>query len=348
MRTFDYELLKNHNWDSEVLGLVAQIHEYKGRQELYLRQKPAVLDKLVELAKIQSTDASNKIEGIVTTSTRIRQLYAEKTTPLNRDEQEIIGYRDVLNTIHESYEYIPLRSTYILQLHRDLYQYSEKSIGGRFKNTQNLITETHPDGTQIIRFTPLAPYETPAAVDAICESFNRAIDACILDPLVLIPIFINDFLCIHPFNDGNGRMSRLLTTLLLYRCGYVVGRYVSIESKIEKTKSKYYAVLEQSGIGWHEATNDPTPFVKYLLGIILSAYRDFESRVDIFEEKLPAVELVRKAVQNKIGKFTKSEIMELVPSIGKSSVENALKTLVKEKAIERHGSGRNTFYTRND
>lgn len=348
MRTFNYELLKDQQWDSEVLGLVAQIHEFKGRQELYLRQKPAVLDKLIELAKIQSTDASNKIEGIVTTSTRIKQMYEEKTTPRNRDEQEIMGYRDVLNTIHESYEYIPLRSSYILQLHRDLYQYSEKSIGGRFKNTQNLIAETHPDGTQTIRFTPLAPYETPDAVDAICESFNRAIDACSIDPLVLIPIFITDFLCIHPFNDGNGRMSRLLTTLLLYRCGYVVGRYISIESKIEKTKAKYYAVLEQSGNGWHTADNDPTPFVKYLLGIILSAYRDFESRVDIFGEKQPAVELVRNAISNKIGKFTKSEIMELVPSIGKTSVENALKKLLEEKAIERHGSGKATFYTRND
>lgn len=348
MRPFNYELLMDHQWDSEVLGLVAQIHEFKGRQELYLRQKPAVLDKLIELAKIQSTDASNKIEGIVTTSSRIKQMYEEKTTPRNRDEQEIMGYRDVLNTIHESYEYIPIRSSYILQLHRDLYQYSEKSIGGRFKNTQNLIAETHPDGTQTIRFTPLAPYETPDAVDAICESFNRAIDACSIDPLVLIPIFITDFLCIHPFNDGNGRMSRLLTTLLLYRCGYVVGRYISIESKIEKTKAKYYAVLEQSGDGWHTADNNPTPFVKYLLGIILSAYRDFESRVDIFEEKQPAVELVRKAVGNKIGKFTKSEIMELVPSIGKTSIENALKKLLEEKVIERHGSGKATFYTRTD
>lgn len=348
MRPFNYELLMDHQWDSEVLGLVAQIHEFKGRQELYLRQKPAVLDKLIELAKIQSTDASNKIEGIVTTSTRIKQMYEEKTTPRNRDEQEIMGYRDVLNTIHESYEYIPLRPSYILQLHRDLYQYSEKSIGGRFKNTQNLIAETHPDGTQTIRFTPLAPYETPDAVDAICESFNRAIDACSIDPLVLIPIFITDFLCIHPFNDGNGRMSRLLTTLLLYRCGYVVGRYISIESKIEKTKAKYYAVLEQSGPGWHTADNDPTPFIKYLLGVILSAYRDFESRVDIFGEKQSAVELVRNAVGNKIGKFTKSEIMELVPSIGKTSIENALKKLLEEKVIERHGSGKATFYTRTD
>lgn len=346
MREFNYSNLRNSQWDSEVLGLVAQIHEYKGRQELYLKQKLATLDKLIEIAKVQSTEASNKIEGIVTTSTRVQQLCDEKTTPRNRDEEEIMGYRDVLNTIHENYEYIPLRDSYILQLHRDLYQYSEKAIGGRFKNTQNVIAETHSDGTQTVIFTPMSPYETPDAIRTICESFNQALDACDVDPLVLIPVFINDFLCIHPFNDGNGRMSRLLTTLLLYRCGYVVGRYISLESKIEKTKSKYYQVLGTSGIGWHEGENDSTPFIKYILGIILSAYRDFENRVDIFEEKVPAVEMVRRAIEQKIGKFTKSEIMEIIPTVSKASIENSLKTLVNEGVIERHGQGKATFYTR--
>ena len=346
MRTFDYSRLQSQQWDSEILGLVAQIHEFKGRQGLYLKQKPAVLEKLIDIAKVQSTEASNKIEGIVTTNTRVQQLCMDKTTPRNRDEEEIMGYRDVLNTIHESYEYIPLRSSYILQLHRDLYQYSERSIGGRFKSTQNYVAATYPDGTQKILFTPVAPHETAESIDAICESFNQAIDACTIDPLVLIPVFINDFLCIHPFNDGNGRMSRLLTTLLLYRCGYVVGRYISLESKIEKTKETYYAVLNSSGDYWHESSNDPTPFIKYLLGIILSAYRDFENRVDLFDEKLPAIELVRKAVSEKIGKFTKSEIMELIPSIGKASVENSLKKLIEENVIERHGKGKSTFYTR--
>ncbi len=348
MRTFRYDTLRSLSWDSEILGLVAQIHEYKGRQELFLRQKPAVLDRLVEIAKVQSTEASNKIEGIVTTSTRMKQLCNDKTTPRNRDEEEIMGYRDVLNTIHESYAYIPLKPSYILQLHRDLYQYSDKSIGGRFKTTQNYVTETRPDGTQLVRFIPLAPYETPAAIDAICESFNRAIDGCEIDPLVLIPIFINDFLCIHPFNDGNGRMSRLLTTLLLYRCGYVVGKYISLESKIERTKQRYYDVLARCGNGWHEEKNTPDDFIKYLLGIILSAYREFEERVDILDEKLPAVVLVRKAIQSKLGTFTKSDIEALVPSLKKTSIGNSLKTLVAEGFIERHGKGKNTFYTRKE
>lgn len=348
MRTFDYVALKDSSWDSEILGLVAQINEYKGRQDLYLKQKPAVLERLIDIAKIQSTEASNKIEGIVTTATRVQQLCLDKTTPRNRDEEEIMGYRDVLNTIHENYEYIPISSAYILQLHRDLYKYSEKAIGGRYKNIQNVITETRSDGTQIVRFTPLAPYETPGAIDAICESFTQAIDSWEVHPLVLIPIFINDFLCIHPFNDGNGRMSRLLTTLILYRCGYVVGRYISIESKIEKTKAKYYDVLEQSGVNWHEGKNDARPFIKYILSLVLAAYRDFESRINLTEEKLTAIEQVRNAITEKIGKFTKSEIMELVPALGRASIENSLTKLVEEGFIKRYGKGKSTFYTRAD
>ena len=347
MRQFDYQKLSKKAWDSEVLSLVAQIHECKGRQEMYLAQKPAALDKLVEIAKVQSTEASNKIEGIVTTSTRIKQLCEEKTTPRNRDEEEIIGYRDVLNTIHESYEYIPLTANYILQLHGMLYHYSGQGIGGRFKNVQNYISETRTDGATFIRFTPLPAYETPDAIAAICESYNKVIDDCSIDPLLLIPVFINDFLCIHPFNDGNGRMSRLLTTLLLYRSGYVVGRYVSLEAKIEKNKDVYYDVLQTASDKWQEGENDPIPFIKYILGTILSAYRDFEDRVSLVDEKLPAVELVRRAVQKKIGKFTKSEIMELCPSIKKASVENSLKKLTEVGEITRHGNGKNTFYTRN-
>lgn len=346
MREFDYTKLKYSHWDSEILGLVAQIHEYKGRQELYLKQKPQALDRLVELAKIQSTEASNKIEGIVTTSRRIRELVEQKTTPQNRDEEEIIGYRDVLNTIHTNYEYIPVRGNLILQLHRDLYQYSEKDFGGRYKNTQNVIAENHSDGTREILFAPLEPYETPEAINSICESFNLVVDSQDVDPLVLIPIFINDFLCIHPFNDGNGRMSRLLTALLLYRQGYVVGKYISLEKIIEKTKENYYEALRVSGYGWHDGENDSTPFVKYILGIILSAYREFEDRVDLYDEKLPIIEMVRRASGNKIGKFTKSDMMELVPTASRASIENSLKILVEKGVLERHGQGKATFYTK--
>ena len=346
MRDFNYSKLRNIKWDNEVLGLVAQIHEYKGKQALFLKQKPATLEKLVEIAKIQSTESSNKIEGIVTTATRIKQLCDQKTTPRNRDEEEISGYRDALSLIHESYEYIPIKSSYILQLHQVLYRYSQRGIGGRFKNTQNYITEIKESGEQIVRFMPLDPFETPTAIEKMCESFNRETDACEVDPLILIPAFIVDFLCVHPFNDGNGRMSRLLTTLLLYRAGYVVGKYVSLESKIEKTKESYYKALEKSDINWNREENDLTPFIKYILGTVLSAYRDFEQRVILVEDKASAIDLVRNAVNNTIGKFTKSDIMELVPSVGKSSVENSLKILIGEGVIGRDGKGKATFYFR--
>lgn len=346
MRDFNYGKLRNIKWDNEVLGLVAQIHEYKGKQTLFLKQKPATLEKLVEIAKIQSTESSNKIEGIVTTATRIKQLCDQKTTPRNRDEEEISGYRDALSLIHESYEYIPIKSSYILQLHQVLYRYSQRSIGGRFKNTQNYITEIKESGEQIVRFMPLDPFETPTAIEKMCESFNRETDACEVDPLILIPAFIVDFLCVHPFNDGNGRMSRLLTTLLLYRAGYVVGKYVSLESKIEKTKESYYKALEKSDINWNNEENDLTPFIKYILGTVLAAYRDFEQRVILVEDKSSAIDLVRNAVNNTIGKFTKSDIMELVPSVGKTSVENSLKILIEEGVIGREGKGKATFYFR--
>lgn len=346
MRKFDYMKLQKMQWDSQILNYIAQIHEFKGKQETFLSKKPVELKRLVEIAKIQSTEASNKIEGIVTSSTRIKQLCEQKTTPRNRDETEISGYRDVLNTIHESYDGILIKPSYILQLHQMLYSYSEKSIGGKFKNTQNYIKEIHDDGSEFIRFTPLAPYETPQAMEDICEQFNLALDNNAVDALILIPLFVRDFLCIHPFNDGNGRMSRLLTILLLYKCGYRVGKYISIESKIEKTKDAYYSALANSSDGWHEDDNDGKAFIKYTLGIILSAYRDLESRIELLGEKKKFPETVKKAIDSTIGKFTKQDIMDKCPNISDKTIINVLTNLVKDGYLERRGAGRATYYMR--
>ena len=345
MRDFNYSLLKDLKWDSEIVNYLTAIHEAKGKQELYLKQQPEKLNKLVEIAKIQSTESSNDIEGIRTTNTRLKQLLTDKTTPKNRDEEEIAGYRDVLNVIHESFEYIPMTSNYILQLHKILYSHSSKSIGGKFKNVQNYITLTE-NGKESILFTPPAPYETPDAIEKICNEFNIAISKCEVGPLILIPIFIHDFLCIHPFSDGNGRMSRLLTTLLLYRNGYMVGKYISLESKIAKNKNAYYDALEKAQAGWDEGKEDPVPFIKYLLSTIISAYRDFEDRMELIAEKLPAIDMVRKAVQSQIGKITKTQICELCPSLSASSVEVVLKKLVANGELIKQGAGRSTFYIR--
>ena len=322
MREFNYSLIWDKKWDSELLGLIAAIYKEAGKQEVYLKQRPEELEKLVEIAKVQSTEASNAIEGIITTNTRIRQLVEEKTTPKNCDEQEIAGYRDVLGIIHESFDSIPITQNYILQLHKILYSYMNNPVAGR--------TKTVP----------------PDALDRLCAEYNRVIGNLELEPLIAIPVFIHDFLCIHPFNDGNGRMSRLLTTLLLYRSGFYVGKYISLEAKIAKNKDLYYDALFASQDGWHEGTDDPFPFIKYLLGTILAAYRDFEDRFALVETKRSALETVRLATQNKIGRFTKQDIRELCPSLSVSSVEGALRKLVASGELKREGSGKSTCYYR--
>lgn len=346
MKIFNYSAIRNQKWDSDILGLIAAIYKEAGKQELYLKQRPNELEKLVEIAKIQSTEASNAIEGIVTTSTRIKQLVEEKTTPRNRDEQEIAGYRDVLNVIHESFDAIPITQNYILQLHKMLYSHMNNPMAGRTKNVQNYISATYPDGHSETLFTPLAPYETPEALDKICDEYNRVIGNMEVEPLIVTPIFIHDFLCIHPFNDGNGRMSRLLTTLLLYRNGFYVGRYISLEAKIAKNKDFYYDALTRSQTGWYENTEDAVPFIKYILGTILAAYKDFEDRFALVETKLPAVEMVRRATLSKIGRFTKQDIRELCPSLSISSIEGGLRKLVASGELKRESKGKNTCYFR--
>ena len=346
MRFFDYSAINERKWDSELLGLIAAIYKEAGKQEMYLKQRPNELEKLVEIAKVQSTEASNAIEGIVTTNTRIKQLVAEKTTPKNRIEREIAGYRDVLSIIHESFDTIQITQNYILQLHKILYSQMKNPLAGRTKNVQNYISASYPDGHSEVLFTPLAPYETPQALDMICNEYNRVIGNMELETLIAIPVFVHDFLCIHPFNDGNGRMSRLLTTLLLYRSGFYVGKYISLEAKIADNKDLYYEALRASQEGWLEGNDDPVPFIKYLLGTILAAYKDFEERFSLVEEKRPSLETVRMATQNKIGRFTKQDIRELCPSLSISSIEGSLRTLVDNGELRREGAGKNTCYYR--
>ena len=345
LREFDYSKLENLKLDADLILLLGRIHEAKGKQELFLSQKPKELDKLIEIAKIQSTEASNEIEGIKTTSTRLKQLFSEKTTPKNRAEEEIAGYRDVLNVIHENYEYIPVTANYILQLHKMLFARTGLDIGGKFKSVQNYISATSNGKTWTI-FTPLPPYETPEAIGKICDEYNKAISKNKVDALILIPVFIHDFLCIHPFLDGNGRMSRLLTTLLLYRSGYFVGKYISLESKISSDKNSYYEALSNSQNGWLEGNDNPTAFIKYLLGIIISAYRDFEERINLVSEKAGSLDMVRRAIKNFVGKFTKADVLNMCPSLSTKTVEKQLKILIDNDEIQKHGSTKATFYTK--
>ena len=348
MRAFHFKAEYNQLLTPEIVAYLTQIHEYKGQQNLFIEAKADALSSLLEVARIQSTEASNRIEGIITTDDRLKKIVREKTMPQTRSEKEIAGYRDVLATIHESHDYIPPRPSVILQLHRDLYKYSGKSIGGSFKNSDNVIAEELPDGQQIVRFKPVPAWETPEAITALCSDFQETMQAAELDPLLLIPIFILDFLCIHPFNDGNGRMSRLLTLLLLYRSGYIVGKYISIEKLISDTKETYYEALQASSYNWHEGTNDYAPFVTYMLGILVAAYRDFESRIERLTTKgLSKPDRVREIIRNHLGKITKSEIVAQCPDISQITVQRALADLLKNGEITKLSGGRYTAYVWN-
>lgn len=278
---------------------------------------------------------------------RPEELVRQKSEPRNRSEQEIAGYREVLATIHESYEYVVPRPNIILQLHRDLYSYSQGVTGGSYKNSDNVIAEIDTEGNQKARFIPVPAFQTADAMEELCSRFLEAWEADHMDKLVLIPMFILDFLCIHPFNDGNGRMSRLLTLLLFYKAGYIVGKYVSMEMLIEKTKETYYEALQASSDGWHENENSYAPFVKYYLGIILKAYNEFEKRVEHLKNKsLSKPDRIKAIIDQKVGKITKKEIMELCPDISKVTVERTLTELVKSGYIAKVGAGPSTGYVR--
>lgn len=347
MRNYDYIRTPEKLLTPEIVQMVASIHEHKGRQEVFFEANIDELKTLLEVALIQSTGASNRIEGIYTSDKRLEELVSQKAEPRNRSEQEIAGYREVLATIHESYEYIVPRPNIILQLHRDLYSYSQGATGGSYKNVDNVIAETDAEGHQKVRFIPVPAFQTADAMDELCNRFLEAWEANRIDKLVLIPMFIMDFLCIHPFNDGNGRMSRLLTLLLFYKAGYIVGKYVSMEMLIEKTKETYYEALQASSTGWHACENSYEPFVKYYLGIMLKAYNEFEGRVEHLKNRsLSKQERIKAVIDQKVGKITKKEIMSLCPDISKVTVERALTDLVKRGYIAKVGAGPATAYVR--
>lgn len=344
MRTFDYKKRYGRLLQPDIVALLAQIHEYKGEQALFVEAKADALTQLLEIAKIQSTEASNKIEGIYTSDERLKKIVCDKTMPKTRNEKEIAGYRDVLNTIHQNYDYIPVKPSIFLQLHRDLYKFAGNA-GGSFKSSDNVIAQEDEQGNKFVRFQPVPAWETPAYIDAICDAFQDACKDSQCDPLILIPMFILDFLCIHPFNDGNGRMSRLLTLLLLYRAGYIVGMYISIEKLIEQTKETYYETLQESSYNWHEEENDDAPFARYMLGVIVAAYCDFSSRVQLLATSgMSKPERVREVIRGSVGKMTRAQIMEKCPDISRVTVERALTYMVKKGEILKIGGGRYTAY----
>lgn len=347
MHEFDFINRPKDLLTPEVVSILTRLHECRGRQELFIEAEADVLTALLEVAKIQSTGSSNRIEGIYTTDERLNALVQEKVKPRNRNEEEISGYRDVLATIHESYEYIAPRPNNILQLHRDLYSFSSSAVGGVYKNSDNIIAEKHADGTETVRFRPVPAFQTADAMLNLCTRFNDAIEAGTYDPLLLMPVFILDFLCIHPFNDGNGRMSRLLTLLLLYRAGFIVGKYISIEMLIEKSKDSYYEALQASSQNWHENGNDYLPFLKYMLGVVVKAYNEFEDRVEyMHHRKMSKADRIKALIEKTPGKISKKDIAMSCPDISVTTIERTLAELVATGFIEKVGVGRASAYVK--
>ena len=329
-----------------IYNTIAKIHEYKGKQELYVKNYPDVLDKMIDVAKIQSTKSSNAIEGIYTNDARLNELMNKKTEPRNRNEEEIAGYRHVLDIIHENYAYIEFNKNDILTLHNQLYSYSYVNYKGKFKTLDNTIMEVDELGNRKVRFQPVSSFETENYFDKMVGAYKKAVEANI-PALILIPVLIHDFLCIHPFDDGNGRMSRLLTLLLLYKFGYFVGRYISIEMLIEESKESYYEELKRSSEKWHTGENDEIPFIRYMLGVLLKAYEECDDRFNfIGNEKLTSPERVLSVIQRSLEPLSKKDIMILCPDISQRTIERALKELYDNSKIKQIGSGRSTKYVK--
>jgi Fic family protein len=321
------------------------VGEYRGKEALFSQQSPQVLQALRENAVIQSTESSNRIEGVVAPAQRIRDLVAKRTEPANRSEQEIAGYRDVLNTIHTNFADMQLTSNLVLQLHRDLFQFVPGG-GGRWKSADNDITETRPDGTTVVRFKPLAPHLVPDAMSQLQDRYRGALDARAVDPLLLVPAYVLDFLCIHPFADGNGRMARLLSLLLLYQAEYQVGRYISLEKAIEDTKEGYYDTLRASSQGWHDARHSLVPWWEYFVGVMLvKAYRQFEERVGVTTARRGAKrEMIRDAVDRLPNRFRYADLERALPAVSRPTIARALRQLRDEGSIRCLKPGRDATW----
>ncbi|MBB6713427.1 Fic family protein [Clostridium gasigenes] len=342
MKSFENDKLNNMALSMKIVRMLTTINEYKGKQDLYKKQSPQILNTLKDVAIIQSTESSNRIEGIYTSNKRLKEIMNNSVEPRDRSESEIAGYRDVLNTVHSSYEAIPINSSVILQLHRDLYKFSP-SRGGNYKNSDNVIEEIMQDGTRYVRFKPVDTFNTPIYMEKLCDEYKIATSKEEVDSLVLIAAFILDFLSVHPFNDGNGRMSRLITILLLYKGGFEVGKFISIEKIIEDSKETYYESLNKSSMLWHEGKHNFEIWLEYFLGIILRGYRELEERVGyVTNTRGSKSERIEKAIDGKLGYFTKEEIKNICPDSAQATINRVFDKLKLEGKIQVVGKGRSS------
>lgn len=344
MKSLDIDFLSRQAIPLEMGGLLQKLGEYKGRQDLFQHQTSQVLETLKQTAIIESTESSNRIEGVTVPSKRFKELMAHPSKPKNRSEAEILGYREALSKIHTKPESFPIEEKTILGLHRQIYSRTDIPCG-QWKKRDNTIEERLPDGRWITRFVPVSARETPGYTKELCIRFNRLMDKRQTSPLILIPAFIFDFLCIHPFSDGNGRVSRLLTILMLHQADYTVGRYISIERLIEESKETYYEALQLSSKGWHEGKHSLKPWWEYSLGVLIGAYQEFERRVGAITKTRGAkTSIVEETIDNLPATFSISDIERLCPSVSRDMIRVILNRLRRKGHLSCKGTGRGALW----
>ncbi len=342
MSSFAPSVLDNLRLTHDLVTAIRAIGEGKGKQDLFKERAPEVLENLRQVAIIESTESSNRLEGVTLPRTAIELLVRRNAEPQagNRSEGEIAGYRNVLQLIHERHEHMELTPNLVLQLHRDLFKFSGAGAAGRWKATDNLISEKRLDGSIFVRFTPTPAWRTQEAMEALHRAFTTAGDSDI-DPLILTALYVLDFLCIHPFSDGNGRMARLLTVLLLYREDYEVARYISLERLIEQTKESYYDILYRASQGWHDSAHDPMPWVGYFLGVVRAAYDEFARDLgELRDGRGMKTQLVLQAIGQMIGDFSASELHQRCPSVGVDMLRYVLRSERDAGRLQAIGRGR--------
>jgi len=346
MKSFERKYIQDLKFPAETLSNLRAIGEYKGKEELYSKQSPDVLEKLLENAIIESAESSNRIEGVTAPHDRVKMIVEANVQPRNRPEQEIAGYRDVLNLIHQSHEDIPLSENVILQFHSMLYRYTTVK-SGFWKKMDNEIVERKKNGTKIVRFKPVSAKDTPLNMKKAIALYKDYIEEERLDALILIPFFIFDFLCIHPFQDGNGRIARLLTLLLLYQCGYKVGKYISLERIIEASKESYYDSLELSSKRWHEGKHNIFPWLNYFHGTLIAAYKEFEKRVGVFKGRGSKRQQVKAAIERFVKPFSIIDIEKACPNVSRDMIRKILRELRDVGDIKATSMGRGAKWVKN-
>lgn len=346
MSSLDQTFLEKITFSAEQLGMLRALGEYRGKQTLFFKQSPETLKSLQLVAKIESSESSNRLEGIELPHKKIEELVLKDAIPHSRSEQEIAGYRDALNLIHESAEHMPFTANVILQLHTVLYRYMANP-GGKFKATDNEIIEKHPDGTKHIRFIPTKAHLTSNAVEQLISNYAHVVEQNKYDALVFVPLAVFDFLCIHPFSDGNGRISRLLTLMLLYHFDYQVGKYISLERIFEDSKESYYKTLHESSQHWHENKQDVNPWLNYFWGTLLRAYRELEDRVGVISlGRGSKTELIISAINRKIAPFSISDLESDCPGVSRDMIRQVLRKMRDDGVIVASSGGRGALWVR--